>query len=82
MTKLDATDQNALLTIEFAFQAQLKDPLEDVSHVCSAVARFNPVTGVTNTERDFVWRGTLRFAKKCGAEVHDTSWRDLGKTSL
>ena len=81
MTKLEAKDRSAVSTVEFAFQTQHKDPLENVSHVCSAAAYFGPVTGVSNTERDVTWRRILRFAKKYGAEVHDTTWRDLGRTT-
>ena len=82
MKKLDTSDRNALPAIEFAFQAQRKEPMEDASHVRSAVARFNQVTGVSDGERDFAWRRVLRAAKKYGVEVHDTSWRDLGKRGL
>ena len=65
--------------IEFAFQAQRKEPLEDASHVRNAIARFNQVTGVNNTERDLAWHRILSSAKKYGVDVHDTSWRDVGK---
>ena len=82
MTKLDTSDRNALPAIEFAFQAQRKEPMEDASHVRSAVARFNQVTGVSDGERNLAWRKILRSAKKYGVEVHDTSWRDLGKPGL
>lgn len=81
MTKLDVRDRNALPTIEFALQAHRKEPLEDASHVCSRVAGFNQVIKVSNTERDLAWRRILRSAKKYGAEVHDTTWRDLGRTA-
>ena len=82
MTKLDTSDRNALPAIEFAFQAQRKEPMEDASHVRSGVARFNQVTGVSDGERNLAWCKILRSAKKYGVEVHDTSWRDLGKPGL
>ena len=79
MTKLIAKDRNALPAIEFAFVKQRKEPIEDARHVRSAVARFNQVAGVSDEERSKGWRRILDAAKKFGVEVHDTSWRDLGK---
>jgi phosphoribosylanthranilate isomerase len=79
MTKLTSQARAALPAIEFAFQAQRKEPLEDASHVRSAVARFHQVTGVSDAERSVAWRRILGFAKKYGVQVHDTSWRDVVK---
>lgn len=79
MTKLRPKDRNELPALEFAFQAQRKEPLEDASHVRSAVARFHQVTGVSDAERSVAWHRILGFAKKYGVQVHDTSWRDVGK---
>lgn len=78
MTKLTPKTRFELPAIEFAFQAQRKEPLEDASHVRNAIARFNQVTGVDKTERDLAWRRILSSAKKYGVDVHDTSWRDVG----
>lgn len=80
MTKLLSKDRNGLPAIEFAFEAQRKEPLENASHVRNAIARFNQVTGVTDAERTIAWRRILGSAKKNGVHVHDTSWRDLGKS--
>ena len=79
MTKLTAQARAALPAIRFAFQAQRNEPLEDASHVRSAVARFHQVTGVSDAERSVAWRRILGFAKKYGVQVHDTSWRDVAK---
>jgi phosphoribosylanthranilate isomerase len=81
MTKLAASDRNDLPAIQFAFEAQRKEPLENASHVRSAIARFNQVTGVSDTERNIAWQRILKAAKKHGVEVHDTNWRELGKPS-
>lgn len=82
MTKLTSKNRSELPAIEFAFQAQRKEPLEDASHVRNATARFNQVTGVNNTERDMAWHRILSSAKKYGVDVHDTSWRDIGRPGL
>ena len=81
MTKLLSKDRNELPAIEFAFQAQRKEPLENASHVRNAIARFNQVTGVSDAERTVAWRRILGAAKRNGVHVHDTSWRDLGKSA-
>lgn len=79
MTKLLSKHRNELPSIEFAFQTQRKEPLEDANHIRNAIARFNQVAGVSNAERDVAWRRILSAAKKYGVDVHDTSWRDIGK---
>lgn len=79
MAKLSAQARLVLPAIEFAFPAQRKEPLENASHVRNAIARFNQVTGVSELEKNLAWRRILDFAKRYGVQVHDTSWRDLGK---
>ena len=64
MARLNPKYRNKLDAIEFAFQTQRKEPLEDVSHVRNAIARFNQVTGVTNPERDEAGHRILSSAKK------------------
>ena len=62
--KLDATQIAGISATKFAFPKQRKEPLENVSHVRAAVARFNQVKGVTDPERSafqqlvFCFRGT------------------------
>ena len=62
--KLDASQIAGISATKFAFPKQQKEPLENVSHVRTAVARFNQVKGVTDAERSafqqlvFCFRGT------------------------
>jgi hypothetical protein len=49
--KLDASQIAGISATKFAFPKQQQEPLENVSHVRSAVARFNQVKGVTDAER-------------------------------
>jgi len=81
MSKLSTNDRHALPAIEFAFQAQRKEPLENASHIRNAIARFTQVTGVSDGERNIAWERIQRSAKKYGVDVHDTSWRELGKSN-
>jgi hypothetical protein len=49
--KLDASQIAGISATKFAFPEQREEPLENVSHVRTAVARFNQVKGVTDAER-------------------------------
>ncbi|NOG69967.1 DUF6582 domain-containing protein [Roseicella sp. DB1501] len=81
MAELDKTHRDALPAKEFAFPRQRKEPLEDARHVRNAVARFDQVEGVTDAERDEAWTRIQAAAKKFGVELHERSWRELGKPS-
>ena len=80
MTKLDAEHRNAIDSKQFAFPKERKEPLENAAHVRNAIARFNQVEGVSDDERDAAWGRIKRAAKKHGVDLHETSWRELGKT--
>jgi hypothetical protein len=81
MTRLDTEKRKSLPKGNFAFPKQRKEPLEDASHVRNAIARFDQVGGVSDAERDEAWKRIKSAAKKYGVEVHETSWRELGKGS-
>ena len=80
MTKLDADQRNAIDSRQFAFPKQRKEPLENAAHVRNAIARFDQVEGVTDTERDEAWQRILDAAKKFGVEVREQSWREVGRS--
>jgi hypothetical protein len=79
MTKLDEKDRDSLAKGQFAFEKQRKEPLENASHVRNAVARFNQVEGVTDEERDAAWKRIQAAAKRFDVELHETSWREIGR---
>ncbi len=67
----------------FAFASKEKEPIGDAEHVRNAVARFNQVKGVTDSERDVAWRRIRAAARKFGVEIDARGWRQLpggGKT--
>ena len=80
MTKLDTAHRNAVRTGTFAFPKQRKEPLENAAHVRNAIARFNQVKDVSDTERDAAWKRIKTAAKKHGVEVKEKSWREIGKS--
>ena len=79
MTELTQKDRDDLGESQFAFEKQRKEPLENASHVRNAVARFNQVEGVSDSERDAAWKRIKSAARKYKVELAQESWRDLGK---
>lgn len=78
MTRLNEADRDGLDDGQYAFAKQRKEPIEDATHVRTAIARFDQVEGVTDAERDAAWRRITAAAKKFGVEVHERSWHELG----
>ena len=79
MPKLDQEHRDELSARQYAFPKQRKEPLEDAKHVRNAVARFDQVEGVTDSERDAAWRRIKAAAKKFDVELEERSWRELNK---
>ena len=79
MNKLSTDERNDLDERQFAFPEQRKEPLENAAHVRNAVARFNQVRGVSDSERDAAWRRIKAAAKKFDVELSEDSWQDIGK---
>lgn len=79
MAKLDSAERNKLDKGAFAFPKEEKEPLENAAHVRNAIARFNQVKGVSDSERDAAWKRIKTAAKKFDVEVSETSWREIGK---
>jgi hypothetical protein len=79
MTKLTAIQRDALRERKFAFPAQRKEPLENASHVRSAIARFNQVDGVSDAERDAAWMRIADAGNRYGVKIPENGWRHLGK---
>jgi hypothetical protein len=77
MSKLDQAQKDKLSDSQFAFPDEEKEPLNDASHVRNAIARFNQVKGVSDSERDAAWKRIKSAAKKFGVEVPEGSWHEL-----
>src|ERR1700686_61435 len=76
---MSTAEKDRLADEEFAFPKKRKEPLTDARHVRNAIARFDQVEGVSDSERDQAWKRILTAAKQHGVEVSETSWRDLAK---
>jgi len=63
----------------FAFPRQRKEPLTDADHVRNALARFDQVEGVSDSDRDLAFANIKAAAAYYGVELRERSWRDLGR---
>ncbi|HEX3715211.1 MAG TPA: DUF6582 domain-containing protein [Trebonia sp.] len=76
---LSTAEKDELNDSEFAFPKERKEPLTDARHVRNAIARFDQVEGVSDSERDQAWKRILAAAKRYDVEVSESSWRELAK---
>src|SRR5690242_3371134 len=77
--KLSSKDENDLPDSAFAFPKQRKEPLTDASHVQNALARFDQVKGVSDSDRDEAFANIKKAAKHYNVEMEENDWHDLGK---
>lgn len=77
MSKLPTAECNALPPGEFAFTTERKLPIEDASHVRSAIARFDQVEGVSDAQRDSAWKRVESAGARFGIELGESNWREL-----
>ena len=78
-TGLSERQKDRMSAGTFAFPKERKEPLNDASHVRNAIARFDQVGGVSDSEREAAWRRIRAAAEKYGVEVKAKGWRSLMK---
>jgi hypothetical protein len=76
--KLSTKEKDRLPENVFAFPRQRKEPLTDAGHVRTAVALFDQVEDVSDSDRDLAWRNILAAADYYGVDVQEHSWHELG----
>jgi hypothetical protein len=62
----------------FAFPKERKEPLTDARHVRNAVARFDQVTDVPESERELAFANIKKAAKYYDVDLSETSSKELG----
>jgi hypothetical protein len=77
--KLSGKEENDLPDSVFAFPKQRKEPLTDASHVQNALARFDQVKDVSDSDRDEAFANIKKAAKHYNVEMEENDWHDLGK---
>jgi hypothetical protein len=76
---LSTKDRDKLPDSAFAFPDKRKEPLTDKSHVRNALARFDQVQDVSDSERDQAFANIKAAAKHYGLDVAEDNWRQLGR---
>lgn len=76
--KLNAETRDALPDSVFAFPNKRKEPLTDAAHVRDALARFDQVEGVSDSERDLAFANIKKAAQHYGVHVEESNWHELG----
>ena len=64
---------------KFAFPKQRKEPLTDASHVRSALARFDQVQDVSDSDRELAFANIKKAADHYRVDVEEDDWHQLGK---
>jgi hypothetical protein len=77
--ELTTAERNDLPDSAFAFPGRRAEPLTDAAHVRNALARFDQVQDVDDTDRDLAFANILAAAKHYGVDVGEKSWKELGK---
>jgi Family of unknown function (DUF6582) len=72
------TKQSDLPDSVYAFPKERKEPLTDAKHVRNAIARFDQVTDVSETERQLAFANIKKAARYYGVNLSEKSWRELG----
>jgi hypothetical protein len=76
--RLSTAEKNILPTSAFAFPRTRKEPMTDATHVRDAMARFNQVKGVTDSERDLAFSNIKKAANHFDIQMKETDWRQFG----
>jgi hypothetical protein len=77
MSKLAVQDRKEIPAKKYAFPKERKEPLENAAHVRNAIARFNQVEGVSETEKDAAWKRIKAAAKKFDVEMDEVGRGEL-----
>lgn len=77
--KLSTKEQDKLPDSAFAFPKQRKEPMTDASHVRNAMARFDQVEGVSDSDRDQAFANIRKAAAHYGVNIEESNWHELGK---
>lgn len=77
--RLDAAERRDLPDTAYALPAQRKLPITDAAHVRAALARFDQVEGILDTDRALAFANIQAAARHYGVPVAEARWQDLGR---
>lgn len=73
----DLTTRSNLPDSVYAFPKQRKEPLTGASHVRNALARFDQVEGISDSDRELAFANIKKAAQHYGVDIKEKSWREL-----
>jgi hypothetical protein len=76
---LNTKEREELPASVYAFPKQRKEPMTDADHVRNALARFDQVEDVSDSDRDLAFANILAAAKHYGINIEEDNWHQLGK---
>jgi hypothetical protein len=76
---LDTSDRKELPDSVYAFPKQRKEPLTDASHVRTALARFDQVQDVSDSDRELAFANIKKAADHYHVDMEEDDWHQLGK---
>jgi len=79
MPKITQAGREHVSEDHFAFPKERKEPIHDAAHVRNAIARFNQVEGVSESEKNAAWKRIKSAAKKYNVDIQEADWRELKK---
>ena len=75
---LSTAEKDLLPASAFAFPHARKEPMTDAAHVRDAMARFNQVENVSDSERDLAFANIQKSANHFDIHMNETDWRQFG----
>ena len=76
--RLSTAVKDSLPATAFAFPRARKEPMTDAIHVREAMARFNQVQGVSDSERDLAFANIQKAASHFDIQIKETDWHQFG----
>jgi len=76
--RLSTAEKKSLPATAFAFTRARKEPMTDAVHVRDAMARFNQVGDVTDSERDLAFANLKKAASHFDIQMKETDWHQFG----
>ena len=76
--RLSKAERDSLPATAFAFAIARKEPMIDAAHVRNAMARFDQVKDVTDSERELAFSNIQKAAKHFEIEMVETDWHQFG----
>ena len=76
---LTTGERNQMSDSTYAFPKERKEPLNNASHVRNAIARFDQVKGVSDSEKKSAFTKIKSAARKFGVDMSSTSASELSR---